>query len=394
MESILGALAGRSSPAALRALRAVLDRGGYERTLVIPAYRSHERYPFQDLVVYWRFYVRRRSEAFLVAYDPTAFHGAFRRRYPEAWILYTLFYLILPVPEEELKTVMSGEELQLLAGDGFLCRHEASWRSLVTVSPFDGRYFICSTFYDPPSSHVFLGADSMILSLYMKRELKGRAFEEGLDLCTGSGIQAHTLGAFCRQVTGVDINPRAVGAAKSNALLNGREMTFLQSDLYGALEGRSFDVIASNPPYVMLPESLQDVRYAYGGEDYGLEIPLIILKGLDEHLRSPGVFFMVTFSPVVKGEDLLRRRLAELFSAKEYAVTYWITETFAPDRDVEFYAGHGLSAFHLCLVKIEKGRPFSLRARGPDIALRLCQWKLPFSRGGDNRRKKEVVARA
>jgi hypothetical protein len=77
--------------------------------------------------------------------------------------------------------------------------------------------------------------------------------------------------------------------------------------------------------------------------------------------------------------DVLRERLKDIFSGKDYAVSYWITETFSPDRDVEFYEREGLSAFHMCLVKVEKGKPYSLKVRRPTLGQRLAQWKLPAS---------------
>jgi len=50
-------------------------------------------------------------------------------------------------------------------------------------------------------------------------------------------------------VTMLDINERAVELARENARANGiANVEVLQSDLYGAVEGRRFDVILSNPP--------------------------------------------------------------------------------------------------------------------------------------------------
>ncbi|WP_379136965.1 class I SAM-dependent methyltransferase [Paenibacillus sp. sgz500958] len=50
-------------------------------------------------------------------------------------------------------------------------------------------------------------------------------------------------------VTMVDINSRAVELAKENALHNGAvNVTVMESDMLGALEGRKFDVILTNPP--------------------------------------------------------------------------------------------------------------------------------------------------
>jgi 16S rRNA (guanine1207-N2)-methyltransferase len=50
-------------------------------------------------------------------------------------------------------------------------------------------------------------------------------------------------------VTMVDVNERAVELARANAETNGvRNVSFAVSDLFEALDGRSFDVILTNPP--------------------------------------------------------------------------------------------------------------------------------------------------
>ncbi|WP_410512499.1 class I SAM-dependent methyltransferase [Paenibacillus sp. BR2-3] len=50
-------------------------------------------------------------------------------------------------------------------------------------------------------------------------------------------------------VTMIDINNRAVELARENSLQNGiRNVTVMQSDMLGALNGKKFDVILTNPP--------------------------------------------------------------------------------------------------------------------------------------------------
>ena len=72
-----------------------------------------------------------------------------------------------------------------------------------------------------------------------------------LDVCTGSGaiaISAALGGA--RSVTAVDISRRAVLTVRLNARLNGVHVETVRGDLLGAVPGRRFDVIVSNPPYL------------------------------------------------------------------------------------------------------------------------------------------------
>ncbi len=74
-----------------------------------------------------------------------------------------------------------------------------------------------------------------------------------LDMGTGSGAIAVAL-AHARpdvNVTALDVSEPALAIARENAALNGVQVEFLQSDWFAALQGRRFDVIVSNPPYIV-----------------------------------------------------------------------------------------------------------------------------------------------
>jgi release factor glutamine methyltransferase len=71
-----------------------------------------------------------------------------------------------------------------------------------------------------------------------------------LDMGTGSGIVAILAAARSSDVVAVDINPKAVAAARANAVLNGvaDRITFEVSDVFAAVEG-DFDLIVFDPPF-------------------------------------------------------------------------------------------------------------------------------------------------
>jgi methylase of polypeptide subunit release factors len=81
-----------------------------------------------------------------------------------------------------------------------------------------------------------------------------------LDLGTGCGIQALLLSRHCGQVVATDISPRALAFAAFNAELNGVDnVEFREGSLLEPVTGEEFDLIVSNPPYVISPES----RYVF-----------------------------------------------------------------------------------------------------------------------------------
>ena len=73
-----------------------------------------------------------------------------------------------------------------------------------------------------------------------------------LDMGTGSGAIAVAV-AHTRPdavVTALDVSDDALAVARANAATNGVRVRFLRSDWFTALAGDTFELIASNPPYI------------------------------------------------------------------------------------------------------------------------------------------------
>ena len=108
----------------------------------------------------------------------------------------------------------------------------------------------------------------------------------GLDLCTGSGCLAILLAhAFPdAQVDALDLSPEALQVAARNVAHYGLEdrIALLQSDLFQAVQGRTYDVIISNPPYVK-QASMQTLPL-----EYQREPALALASGPDglDHVRA------------------------------------------------------------------------------------------------------------
>jgi hypothetical protein len=79
------------------------------------------------------------------------------------------------------------------------------------------------------------------------------AVETALDLGTGCGVQALHLALHSRRVTATDVSVRALRFAATTAALNGQRWELLQGDLAAPVAGRRFDLVVSNPPFVVGP---------------------------------------------------------------------------------------------------------------------------------------------
>ncbi len=124
---------------------------------------------------------------------------------------------------------------------------------------------------------------------------------EVLDLCTGSGAIAISINKQknCK-VTAVDISEEALSLAKENAELNSADITFIKSDMFSELEGKKFNLIVSNPPYIPsgdiagLQREVKDFEPTLaldGGLD-GLDFYKIIAKNAKKHLVKGGALLL------------------------------------------------------------------------------------------------------
>lgn len=118
------------------------------------------------------------------------------------------------------------------------------------------------------------------------------------DLGTGSGIVAVTLGLERPRwrILATDIDADALAVARDNASrLGAANVEFRRADWLAGLDGESFDLIASNPPYVAADDphlGIGDVRFeprrALAANDNGLADLRAIAGQARTHLRAGG----------------------------------------------------------------------------------------------------------
>ena len=137
-----------------------------------------------------------------------------------------------------------------------------------------------------------------------------RPITSTLDLGTGSGFQAMLAAKHSKQVLATDLNPRAVEIADFNARLNDLDnMECKAGDLFEPAEDRKFDLIVSNPPFIISPENR--FFFLHSGLK-GDEVCRTIARQAPRLLNDGGYCqFMVNWT-VLKGVDW-RERLADWF---------------------------------------------------------------------------------
>lgn len=158
-----------------------------------------------------------------------------------------------------------------------------------------------------------------------------------LDVGTGCGIQALLVARHADEVVATDISARALAFAELNAQLNAvHNVTFRQGSMFEPVAGETFDLIVSNPPFVITPrvEGVPDYEYRDGGlvgdalvAQFVREAPQFLAPGgaaqllgnWESRSGSPGLARLESWVPagidawVIEREELSPLAYAELW---------------------------------------------------------------------------------
>lgn len=219
-------------------------------------------------------------------------------------------------------------------------------------------------------------------SRFLARFSVRRPSRATLDLGTGSGILSLGAAKFSDTVVGTDLTQRSVDFARFNARLNGiSNVEFLAGDCFNPVAGRRFDLILSNPPFFITPQS--DYFFCENPMDLdGLCRRLV--KEASAHLNEDGYMEMLCEWAQIKGQPW-EERVAEWIDGtgcdawimkgltqnpEEYAQQRIRETSLDPSEDAASYDGYmnyyrhrGVEAIHdgLIVLRHRAGDNFFVR---------------------------------
>ena len=227
---------------------------------------------------------------------------AYRRRLAAAGVLGTLvrlFRLGDAVPRAEAVRALAPAPLDELAAVGILEVQHALVSSRLRLTPFAGLLL----FHDPeeqeerPRWHVpGIAPGAKALASLTVRLTPRRA----LDVGTGCGVHALLAARHAASVVATDVNERALCLTRINARLNGLTVETRVGSLFEPVAGERFELIVSNPPFVVSPASELLFRDAGLGRD---ELSRQVTERLPDLLEAGGHASVLASWIVGAGED-------------------------------------------------------------------------------------------
>ncbi|MCW2841939.1 MAG: transferase [Aeromicrobium sp.] len=208
--------------------------------------------------------------------------------------LVRLFALQVPVDRDRADAALP-RLVEPLAAAGLLETSGGEVRALVDIRPYGDEdhdwWIVC----DPtpgldgrqapmhPEYVLGISEASSSLAQLTIREPVGRT----LDLGTGCGVQALHLAQHAREVVATDVNPRALAMARLTARLNDVDIDVRDGSLFEPVASETFDLIATNPPFVISPPGSQVLVYRDSGMP-GDSVVRHLVENAATHLNDGG----------------------------------------------------------------------------------------------------------
>lgn len=214
----------------------------------------------------------------------------------QRWVSKDLVEIAFGAPVDDFPDlfVADGKEVKALLDVRPYAEDDRSWWVIADLTPgLDGRR-------EPMRTDYVLGIAPASLSL-VNLTVPIRV-DSALDVGTGCGIQALHLAEKAGRVVATDVNPHALRLARWTAELNNIEIDVREGSLYEPVAGERFDLIVSNPPYVIAPPSDSKLTYRETGFA-GDAVVERLLRQAPDHLTDGGWCQLLANWTHVRGED-------------------------------------------------------------------------------------------
>lgn len=211
-------------------------------------------------------------------------------------VLLRLLVLGHPVPAHAVDTALPRTGAEGLVAMGVAASSGPDLRGACDLRPYgegEHTWWVCSDLGELalggvlPTDHVLgVGGASATLAAWTPRPRAARA----LDLGAGCGVQALHLAGHTGTRVATDLSGRALAFAAFTAALNEVDLELRRGSLWEPVAGEVFDLIVSNPPFVITPRDPGVPHYEYrDGGRTGDAVVREMVTGAAAHLAPGGL---------------------------------------------------------------------------------------------------------
>lgn len=201
-------------------------------------------------------------------------------------VLARIFLLGVPVQTERAAEALQPASVADLVDAGWLVKRDGHVHSPLRITPFQGLLLVHDPLVQGPMEpDVVLGLSSAartLASLTPRRPVSA-----ALDVGTGCGMHALLAAGHADRVVATDVNKRALALTELGAALSGvGNVECREGSFFEPVAGEQFDLIVSNPPFVISPEEGLVYRDGTLGRD---EVSRVAVQGAAAHLADGGI---------------------------------------------------------------------------------------------------------
>lgn len=197
-----------------------------------------------------------------------------------------LFLLALPVTRDDAAAALAPLSLDSAEHLGIVQEAPGGVEGAIRITPYE--QFLVASSRVPDMNAVerdhVMGVTRSTINLANLTIRK--PVDQTLDLGCGTGFQSLFAARHSSRVIATDINPRALEFTRFNARVNGIDnIECREGSFFEPVAGETFDLIVSNPPFVISPET--NLLFRDGGMA-GDELSRVVLAGVPAALRDGG----------------------------------------------------------------------------------------------------------
>jgi len=278
-----------------------------------------------------------------------------------------LFLMGTSLDESAVHESLPDSVLEICLNGGLLREDDGRIRAGVVIVPIDDLLFASDPFdlLGTDDATEFVLPASTHSANYLRQLTVRSRVDSTLDLGCGCGIHALFAAKHSNRVVATDISEAAVRYTEFNAVLNDIDnVECLTGDLFEPVQGQQFDLIVSNPPFVVGPGE----EFVYRDNQLQLdEFCRLLLREAPEFLADNGHLQMLFESVEIDGQpwpERMRewvagsgcdawilhsppiRPFAYVAQRSDDITTGGRADTASPDEWLEYFGAYSVTAVH------------------------------------------------